>query len=96
MVGLVILLPFLLIFVVMIVLILVFSDRSKPKQYGVTSVTQKGETVRSIGEKRIADYFDRKKIRYLYEKEVKAKFLLFFEYKISSPDFYLSDYDVYV
>jgi uncharacterized protein YpmS len=42
MVGLVILLPFLLIFVVMIVLILVFSDRSKPKQYGVTSVTQKG------------------------------------------------------
>jgi hypothetical protein len=94
--GLIILLPFLLIFVVMIVLVLIFSDKSKPKQYGVTSVTRRGETVRSIGEKRIADYFDRKNIRYLYEKEAKAKFLLFFEYKISSPDFYLPDYDVYV
>jgi len=68
----------------------------KPKQkYGVQSVTLRGETVKSVGEKRIADYFERNNIRYVYEKEARTK-ALFFSQKISSPDFYLPEYDVYV
>ena len=65
------------------------------KEYGVKSVTKRGEMVKSIGEKRIADYFERKNIRYIYEKEARGR-SLFFSYKISNPDFYLPDYDVYV
>jgi len=72
------------------------SDQAKPKpQYGVKSVTLNGEEVKSIGERRIADYFRRNKIRYVYEKELRKKGL-FTNYKISCPDFYLPDYDVYV
>lgn len=87
----------LLVIVVVFVLIWIFLMSLKPKkQYGVASVTLQGETVKSIGERRIADFFKRNNINYVYEKEAKGKFLLFFEYKISSPDFYLPDYDVYV
>jgi hypothetical protein len=65
---------------------------SRPKQeYGVKSVTIKGEEVRSLGEKAIADYFERNNIRYVYEQTP-----LFLNFRISSPDFYLPDYDVYV
>jgi len=77
-------------------LIWVFSETSKPKrEYGVKSVTVRGEEVKSIGERRIADYFEKNNINYAYEREAKGRFL-FFDYKISSPDFYLPDYDVYV
>jgi ABC-type glycerol-3-phosphate transport system permease component len=87
----------LVVIVVIFVLIWIFLMSLKPrKQYGVTSVTLQGETVKSIGEKRIADFFKGNNINYVYEKEAKGRFLLFFEYKISSPDFYLPDYDVYV
>jgi DNA helicase-4 len=51
--------------------------------------------VKSIGERRIADYFERNNIRYVYEKEARTN-ALFFSSKISNPDFYLPDYDVYV
>ncbi len=68
----------------------------KPRQqYGVKSVTLRGETVKSIGERRIADYFEKNKINYVYEQEARGKFS-FLSYKISSPNFYLPDYDVYV
>ena len=87
--------PFLLLIVVLI-LIWIFLRNLKPKQeYGVESVTLRGETVKSIGERRIADYFERNNINYVYEQEARGKGL-FFDYKISSPDFYLPDYDVYV
>jgi hypothetical protein len=79
-----------------VLLILVFITTSKPKrEYGVKSVTSKGEEVKSIAEKRIADYFMKSNINYVYEREAKRK-LLFFDSKISTPDFYLPDYDVYV
>ena len=82
--------------VVALVLVLVFLSGAKPqREYGVASVTLRGETVRSIGEKRIADYFERNRINYVYEQEARGK-TLFFSYKISNPDFYLPDYDVYV
>jgi hypothetical protein len=95
MVGSTVFLP-LLILVVMLVLIWIFLMALKPKkQYGVKSVTLRGETVKSIGEKRIADYFESNNIRYVYEKEARTNALIFSS-KISNPDFYLPDYDVYV
>jgi len=88
-------------FVILLVFFLVFviwslSEESKPKrEYGVKSVTTRGEEVRSIAERKIADYFAKNNIHYVYEREAKGKDL-FFDYRISSPDFYLPDYDVYV
>jgi DNA helicase-4 len=85
-----------LIFLIMLIFIWIFLKSLKQKnQYGVKSVTLKGETVKSIAERRIADYFERNNIRYVYEKEARSK-SLFFSNKISNPDFYLPDYDVYV
>ena len=67
-----------------------------PKQeYGVKSVTSKGEQVKSKAEKRIADYFMKNNINYVYEKEARRKGLIFSS-EISNPDFYLPDYDVYI
>jgi hypothetical protein len=86
----------LLVIIAIFVLIWIFLISPKPrKQYGIKSVTLRGENVKSIGEKRIADYFERNNIRYIYEKEARER-ALFFSYKISNPDFYLPDYDVYV
>lgn len=51
--------------------------------------------MKSIAERKIADYFKDNNIKYVYEREAKGKGL-FFDYKIGSPDFYLPDYDVYV
>ncbi len=65
------------------------------QEYGVKSVTERGEEVRSIAERKIADYFTKSNINYVYEREAKTKGI-FFDSKISSPDFYLPDYDVYV
>jgi len=65
------------------------------REYGVKSVTKRGEEVRSIAERKIADYFSENNIDYVYEREAKTKGI-FFDSKISSPDFYLPDYDVYV
>jgi hypothetical protein len=89
---------FLLLFLLVVVMLLIwgFSESSKPeREYGVKSVTPKGEEVRSMAERQIADYFERNNINYVYEREAKSKFL-FFESTIGHPDFYLPDYDVYV
>jgi hypothetical protein len=85
-----------LIFLIVLIFIWIFLKSLKPKkEYGVKSVTLRGETVKSIGERRIADYFERNNIRYVYEKEARSK-SLFFSHKISNPDFYLPDHGVYV
>jgi hypothetical protein len=94
--SLIIFFPLLVIVVPLIIVFILLISLKPKRQCGVTSVTLQGETVKSIGERRIADFFKRNNINYVYEKEAKGKFLLFFEYKISSPDFYLPDYDVYV
>lgn len=65
------------------------------REYGVKSITERGEEVRSIAERKIADYFSENNINYVYEREAKTKGI-FFDSRISSPDFYLPDYDVYV
>ena len=56
--------------------------------YGIQSLTENGEAVRSFSEKRIADYFRANNIRYWYEQSA--------DRSIHKPDFYLPDYDVYV
>ena len=60
--------------------------------YGRTSVTLRGEVVRSAAEKTIADWFTCRGIRYVYERPALARW----KRGISRPDFYLPDYDVYV
>ena len=79
----------------LIVLAVLLEKTASKREYGVKCVTLNGEEVKSIAERRIADYFVKNNINYVYEQEAKRKGL-FFDYKISSPDFYLPDYDVYV
>ena len=69
-----------------------FPDYAQHKTYGTQYVTQKGEAVKSGGEKIIADYLHGSNIRYEYEKSAMATS----NRRISRPDFYLSDYGVYV
>ena len=64
-------------------------------QYGITDFTREGIQVRSRAEKRIATYFVSVGLRYEYEKEITAGFLIF-KRKVGRPDFYLPDQDVYV
>ena len=61
--------------------------------YGQPAVTQRGEVVRSNSERVIADYFSRSGIRYVYEQPAMSRWG---SKRISRPDFYLPDYDVYV
>jgi hypothetical protein len=65
------------------------------RQYGTRSTTKLGVEVRSRAEQRIADYFDSLGLRYEYERELESGVWIFTE-KVSSPDFYLPDFDVYV
>lgn len=70
------------------------------KQYGQKCVTAAGEEVKSQGEQRIADFFQRNGIRYEYERAINTAVEIFgarfFEERVSRPDFYLPEYDVYV
>lgn len=62
------------------------------KLHGSVHKTRNGEIVKSGGERILANYFYRNKIRYEYEKAVTEDSGRI----ISRPDFYLPDYDVYV
>lgn len=62
------------------------------RKHGMEYKTMNGEVVKSGGERMIADYFHRSKIRYEYEKSANGRS----SRRISRPDFYLPDYDVYV
>ena len=86
---------FLIILIGVFVLVWILRSLIPKKEYGVKSITRRGEPVKSIGERRIADYFNRKNINYVYEKEARTK-SVFIGKKISNPDFYLPDYNVYV
>jgi hypothetical protein len=64
-------------------------------RYGKPGVTRRGEQVRSRAEQRLAAYFDAIGLRYEYERELASGFWIF-KRKVSCPDFYLPDHDVYV
>jgi DNA helicase-4 len=66
-----------------------------PEGYGIRSTTRLGVKVRSRAEKRIAEYFEQNCIRYEYEPIVESGIWIFTQ-KVSRPDFYLTDHDVYV
>lgn len=65
------------------------------REYGTRSTTNSGVEVRSRAEQRIAEYSEQNKICYEYEREIESGIWIFTE-KVSRPDFYLTDYDVYV
>jgi hypothetical protein len=87
--------------VVAFVIVWIVASNFKPRQtsqtsaYGVASVTQRGVTVRTIAERRIADYFEENNINYVYEPQVIGRTTLS-RYRITRPDFLLPDYDVIV
>ena len=65
----------LLICVFIALLIFVLTSKSKdpePERFGVESITERGETVRSIAEKLIADYFHEHRIEYEYAPDVSS------------------------
>ncbi|MEW6603561.1 MAG: hypothetical protein AB1351_02595 [Thermoproteota archaeon] len=62
------------------------------ERYRQRLLTIRGETVKSGGEKLIADYFHAHNIKYEYEKPANDSA----NRRISRPDFYLPEYDVYV
>ena len=67
-----------------------------PKEYGTPSVTLMGQPVRSKGEKTIADYLTRHNIPYYYEATATTNDWFIFKSKISRPDFYLPQYNLFV
>jgi DNA helicase-4 len=78
-----------------VVVLFNFWGRSTEQNYGNVAVTNNGETVKSYGERQIADYLSSRNIRYIYEKEARSQGIIFSKH-ISNPDFYLPDYDVYI
>jgi hypothetical protein len=81
--------------VVLGVIFIILKSVYPRKQYGVRSTTKLGIVVRSRAEQKIADYFDSIGLRFEYEREIRTGIWIFTT-KLSSPDFYLPDYDVYV
>jgi len=65
------------------------------EEYGMPSVTLTGQTVKSRREKMIADYFTRQGIPYHYEATATAGWFIF-QNKISRPDFFLPQYNLFV
>ena len=65
-------------------------------EYGTPSVTLTGQPVRSKAERVIADYFTRHLIPYYYEATATTNDWFIFKSKISRPDFYLPQYNLYV
>ena len=65
-------------------------------EYGQLCKTMKGEWVKSKGEKTIADYFLTHNIAYQYERPAYTDEFWLFSERISKPDFFLPNYNVYV
>jgi len=63
------------------------------EHYHQRLLTDRGEVVKSWGEKMIADYFHAHNIKYQYEKPASDSSN---RRVISRPDFYLPEYDIYV
>lgn len=74
-----------------------FSNEKEYEEYLSTNkpTTLKGETVKSYGELEIANYLFSNNIEYEYEKEYKHE-TINKEYQQYYPDFYLSEYDIYI
>lgn len=73
----------------------ILSSLEYQNEYGRTCITNRGEKVKSRSEKRIADYLFHNNIIYEYEKPALTGGWIF-KHKIGNPDFYLTEYDVYI
>jgi hypothetical protein len=58
------------------------------RSYGIQSITENGEEVKSLAEKTLADYLRSINVSYYYECSG--------DRRIRNPDFYLPDFDVYI
>ena len=67
-----------------------------PSKYGIRSITQTGEYVRSKAEQTIADYLTKRNLVYQYEKTAYTDDFFIFKQTISHPDFYLPQYDMWI
>jgi hypothetical protein len=56
--------------------------------YGIQSITENGEEVKSLAEKTLADYLRSINVTYFYERSG--------DRRIRNPDFYLPEFDVYI
>jgi hypothetical protein len=90
--GFSLLLPLLLLLVVFLLIIFLKLPAKRfpneRKSYGNQSITQNGETVKSLAEKTLADYLQSINVTYFYERSG--------DRRIRNPDFYLPQFDVYV
>jgi len=75
---------------------LILSSADYQEEYGTLCTTQKGERVKSKGEKQIADYLYSSNLEYEYERPALTRGIWIFRDKISLPDFYLNEFDVYI
>jgi hypothetical protein len=66
------------------------------EEYGTPSVTLTGQPVRSKAERVITDYFTRRSITHNYGAMATTNDWFIFKAKISRPDFYLPQYNLYV
>ena len=66
------------------------------EEYGTRSTTLTGQPVRSKAERVIADYFTHHGILYYYEAMATTNDWFIFKSKISRPDFYLPQYNLFV
>ena len=66
------------------------------EEYGMPPVTLTGQPVRSKAERVIADYFTSHSIPYYYEAMATTNDWFIFKSKISRPDFYLPQYNLFV
>jgi hypothetical protein len=73
----------------------IFSLCFPDKEYGTRGMTRLGVNVRNQAEQTLGEYFEKNNIRYEYERRIETGIWIFTE-KVSAPDFYLPDYDVYV
>lgn len=69
------------------------SPQTQRQSYGVPNITLNREVVKSFGEKKIADYLYENDIKYEYEKPAMSSDG---RRRISRPDFFLPDFNVYV
>jgi hypothetical protein len=67
-----------------------------PQQYGTPSLTLTSQPVKSKAEKAIADYLTRHNIAYQYEAQAMTNGWFIFKDKISRPDFYLPQYNLFI
>lgn len=80
---------------ILLYIIVMFIKRLARPHYGIKCTTNKGEKVKSHGEKQVADLLNQHGIDYEYEKPLVVGWWIF-KWVVAHPDFYLPKYDLYI